>query len=77
MDQQTQTIYVLLKDEGVDVWRPVSAKQVGPAVFEIMTQPEPATEEWEFRPGTRVKVEERFLTGGSQRKRVLVAVGIA
>jgi hypothetical protein len=73
-----ETIYVYLLDEGVDVWRPVLAKKLGPDTHEIIGAPpgdDPATEQWQFPPGTRVKVAVKRLQEGAQPARdVLVAV---
>ena len=55
----TETVYVRLLDEGVDVWRPVSARRLGPDLFELSTEASPEDEIWEFAPGSRVVVETR------------------
>lgn len=55
MTDSTQIIYVALIDEGVDVWRPVTAEHLGKAVYRIAEQPyDRATEHWEFQPGDEV-----------------------
>ncbi len=61
MADQVATIYMKLLDEGVAVVRPVSAKLVRPGIYMIMDNPRrvPAVEEWEFLPGTCVRVENR------------------
>ena len=67
------TIYVALKDEGVPVWRPVSATQIGPSRFCIGGSV-PEHEVWEFQPGQIVECEtHRFEEGASG----LVAVRVA
>jgi hypothetical protein len=71
--QGMTTIYVALKDEGVDVWRPVEATDQGESIYRINDAPTPPTETWEFPPGTRVRCEQRELSDG----RVLVAVASA
>ncbi len=68
----TQTIFVYLKNEGTDVWRPTLGRRISHMVFEVMPTADydPGYEDWEFVPGTTVECEERFLSGG----KVLVAV---
>lgn len=51
-------VYVELLDEGVDVWRPVSAVAESERVFRL-TGEQPAGETWAFPPGSRVRCEER------------------
>ena len=59
----TTLIYVALLDEGVDVWRPVPARDLGDGTFEVLGVV-PDGESWEFPPGTRVKCREsRFEDG--------------
>jgi hypothetical protein len=49
---QTVQIYVGLLDEGIDVWRPVQAEQIGPSVYRIIEQPyDREIETWQFEPG--------------------------
>ncbi|MFV0332768.1 MAG: hypothetical protein ACK5JR_01660 [Tropicimonas sp.] len=60
-----ETIYVLLIDEPVPVWRPVSAVKIDNHVYQIAPQPVPVDEEWEFQPGSRVTVEDRTSDDGS------------
>lgn len=59
-----ETIYVLLLDEGTDVWRPVVARKVdgnkryiieGPPYNEFPVE----SETWEFEPGSDVIVEHK------------------
>jgi hypothetical protein len=56
----TRTIYVALLDEGVDVWRPVEAEELGSGRYLILGQV-PEDERWEFPPGTIVRVEMKML----------------
>jgi hypothetical protein len=64
-------IYVPLGDEGVEVWRPVTARQLSASVFEIpLGTPVPSDESWLYRPGDQVRCELRPLSGAP----VLVAV---
>ena len=66
-----RTVYVRLLGEGTLVYRPTPATPVGEGAYELSARGvDVMDEEWEFEPGTRVRVEERELSGG----RVLVAV---
>ncbi len=65
-----ETIYVALRGEGVDVWRPVEATNEGGLAFRISDTEAPLGADWEFAPGTRVRREWRDLSG----ERALVAV---
>ena len=59
----SKQVYVALLDEGVDVWRPVRARDLGSGHFEVMGIV-PAMERWQFEPGTRVRCREhRFADG--------------
>ena len=40
------TIYLALKDEGVDVWRPVEATDQGGGIYRISDAPIPDRETW-------------------------------
>jgi hypothetical protein len=58
------TIYISLRDEGTDVWRPVSAEQVHDDVYRITGTRTDDTETWEFATGDVVRCrEQRFATG--------------
>ena len=64
-------IYVLLLEEGIDVWRPVRAIEVSRATFRIIESQSPeSAETWQFHEGQEVVVEDRALNG----YQVLVAV---
>ena len=63
-----QTIHVALRDEGVDVWRPVRCEQHTDGTYQLLDD-SPDDETWEFPPGSRVHGEWRELEGD----RVLVA----
>ncbi len=67
------TIYVALKDEAVDVWRPVEAASEGGSIYRIADGAKPADEAWEFTLGSRVRCEWRDLGEGQ----TLVAVAPA
>ena len=67
------TIYVPLLDEGVDVWRPVTAKELPDGLHEIVSvNTHPSDEKWAFPTGSRVRCEPRSLSDGVH----LVAVGL-
>jgi hypothetical protein len=68
-----ETIYVALKDEAVDVWRPVEATSEGGAIYRISEAAMPSGEAWEFPPRSRVRCEQRDLGEGL----ALVAVAAA
>ncbi|MGC4029015.1 MAG: hypothetical protein QM696_09105 [Steroidobacteraceae bacterium] len=57
----TETIYVRLLNEGVDVWRPVQALRRAGGVFLIVSKnDDPELEDWEFPSGSLVRcVQER------------------
>ena len=60
-----ETIYISLLDEGTSTWRPVEALKLGEGIFVISTDTEePEDEEWEFKPGTKVKCKKHTFSGG-------------
>ncbi len=69
----SNTVYVHLLGEGVQVYRPVPAFQVAPTVYVLGGAEfyDPEDEEWEFLPGARVVVEERIMEEGDT---VLIAI---
>ncbi len=72
MREDTVTVYVALRGEDIDVWRPVKARRVSDLMYRIIEQPyDPESETWEFAPGSTVRCEERILSDGP----ALVAVG--
>lgn len=60
---QTETLYIPLVNEGTPVWRPVSAKVLSPAIFQIEDS-EPEDEEWLYKTGQNVQVEQRVFANG-------------
>jgi hypothetical protein len=54
-----------LMGEGLDVWRPVSARPLGGELYLIDCQPVPETEEWAFAPGDVVRCIDRTFADGS------------
>lgn len=74
LSSRTETIYVALRDEGTDVWRPVEAEPCGADQFRIVSaNPDPEDEQWEFPSGAVVRCERRKLSGGLR----LVATALA
>jgi hypothetical protein len=65
-----ETVYVALRDEGVDVWRPVEAERISESVYRLANVSVLDAEEWEFSPGSTVRCELRELSDGQ----ALVAV---
>jgi hypothetical protein len=64
-------IYVFLKGEGTNVWRPVSARHVDADIFEIVTENrDPEDECWEFNRGQKVRCKERVTPEG---EKILIA----
>ena len=65
MTPHTETIYVALIDEGVEVWRPVLAARRAEDLFEIISKNDsPETEVWEFAAGSLVRCETKQLYDG-------------
>jgi hypothetical protein len=58
-----ELIYVKLLDEGVDVWRPAEAIKIDVNIYRLCG-PVPDGEVWKFQPGTHVRCEERWFSGG-------------
>jgi hypothetical protein len=64
---KSQKIYVHLQDEGVDVWRPVTATSIGKDVYQIdKDQSIPEDEDWEYKPGDKVRCKTHTFEGGEQ-----------
>jgi hypothetical protein len=65
-DEQIQTVFVRLLDEGADVVRPTSALPLGDDSFELLptSDYDPETETWEFLPGSIVQLERTARSGG-------------
>jgi hypothetical protein len=71
---KTETIYVWLPEEGVYVWRPVTAQPVHDDLYRLIDAP-PEGEVWEFRQGDTVRCRRRQLSGdGGKTADYLVAV---
>jgi len=65
-------VYVQLLGEGTVVYRPAPAEPLGARVVRLLIPEgyDPDDENWEFKPGTTVRVEPRSLSEGE----VLAAV---
>jgi hypothetical protein len=64
-DQPTTTIYVYLRDEGTDVWRPIEAVRLGDDRYQIVSiNQSPEDEHWEFTSGDIVRCKLRLLSKG-------------
>ena len=59
---ETANIYIGLLDEGVDVWRPVTAEIVGSSTYKII-EAIPVGEQWEFQPGDVVHCSLKPISG--------------
>lgn len=58
-------IYISLLNEGSTTWKPVQAIELEENLFEIPANTEvPEDEEWEYKPGTKVKCKEHSFTDG-------------
>jgi len=72
MATSTDRVYVRLLGEGTTVYRPVSALRIEPdrALLVAPQDYDPDDEDWEFKPGTEVRLQARVLDGAQ----VLVAI---
>jgi hypothetical protein len=61
----TVEIYIPLLSEGTDVLRPAKGLVLGTDVVQVLatTDYDPAIEEWEFPPGSRVRCVSEFREG--------------
>jgi hypothetical protein len=73
-DSSTERVYVRLLGEGTEVYRPVCAVRVGRDLARLAAPNDydPHDEEWEFEPGSLVRLGSRVLEGTA----VLVAVSL-
>ena len=59
------TIYISLLNEGVSTWRPVEALKLEENIYLIPAKTEVCeTEEWEFKPGEKVKCKNHTFSNG-------------
>ncbi len=61
----TVEIYVPLLNEGTDVLRPTKGLLIGRDTVQVVATADydPAVEEWEFPPGSRVRCDSEFRDG--------------
>jgi hypothetical protein len=67
----TLVLYIRLLNEGTEVMRPTTGRLLAPNLVQILptSDYDPAVEEWEFPPGTKV----RFVTETQGDREVFVA----
>jgi hypothetical protein len=58
------TIFVQLRDEGTDVWRPVTAEYIRDTVYRIISEPPNADEVWAFKTGDIVRCRKMGFASG-------------
>lgn len=63
---ETETIYIELLDDGVEVWRPVKAERRQDGLYRILSTLPDETETWMFPPGSVVRCEEKTFSGGGK-----------
>lgn len=58
-------VYVRLIGEGTTTFRPAKAEPIGPGTVRLLEPHDfdPDDEDWEFKPGSLVHVEQRALQG--------------
>ena len=62
---QMQTIYVYLRNEDIDVWRPVKAKHLRGEIFRIVSiNGNPEDEDWQFVTNDLVRCEFKEFSDG-------------
>ena len=62
------TIYVALREEGVPVWRPVTAAHIGDDAYRILSANSDYPDEvWEFDRDDLVRCADRMLSGASAK----------
>ena len=68
-------VFVYLENEGVDVWRPTSAENLGGDRYLLHATPgyDPELENWEFTPGSVVVCQMRQFQGEPEPKLVAVS----
>lgn len=72
---RTEVVYVRLRGEGTNVYRPAPASSAGKNVARLIAPDgyDPDDEDWEFQPGMLVRLESARLEG----QVVQVAVSLA
>lgn len=68
-------VYVRLMGEGTTVFRPTKAVCLGQAVVRLLASAnyDPDDEDWEFKPGSVVRTEQRILDGANANVVVALA----
>jgi hypothetical protein len=61
-------VYVRLLNEGIDVWRPVSATQLSDGTYRLLEPPgyDPEVETWEFPPHSIVRCAPKRFSDGEE-----------
>jgi hypothetical protein len=59
-----ETVYVAMKNEGVEVWRPVESESLGDSLYRLGDAAGSEDEDWEFPAGSIVRCETRALADG-------------
>jgi hypothetical protein len=74
---RTRHVYVRLRDEGTSAFRPVEAVWLDSATARLIAPPDydADDEDWEFVPGSIVRIEIRILEG--KEKNIAVALAEA
>ena len=59
--RMTKTIHVRLLNEGTEVSRPTEGREIGEGLYEILPtfDYDPADEDWEFPPGSHVRIAKQ------------------
>jgi len=57
-------VYIRLKEEGTECWRPVDAREEGAGVFRILST-QPKEEVWEYPAGSAVRCEKKQFASGA------------
>lgn len=72
---EIQKIYVRLLDEGTETFTGALAKPIGSALYEIVATDhyDPEDQQWEFLPGTKVRLEEVTVSADGKPQTVLAA----
>ncbi len=60
----SEVIYMPLRDEGIDCWRPVHAERISNDIYEVAVDVEPSDEHWAFSPHSLVRCREHVFTDG-------------
>jgi hypothetical protein len=68
-----ETIYVRLLDEGTEVVRPAPARRLSEGLYELLPTANynPADENWEFLPGSKVAVQQTIM--GNQQIQLAIS----